>query len=163
CRPTAASQDLVGSEPRRRVLFVRVRHESRIGQEVATRPFPDVADHLPATESAVTVRKIRNVHTSHGPPLQIGSPGHPPLPSQRTPAFRNTRGRRLPCLFGRQTSAGPAAVCICFIPVDMNYRSIRLQWNPAIEITPQPASSRFALPVNRMLRPPLFTPAPTAL
>src|SRR5438445_2999893 len=48
--------------------------------------------------------------------------------------------RGLPFDLGRQTSAGPTAVGISLVPVDVNDRPVRLQRQPTIEITAQPAT-----------------------
>src|SRR5260370_42528179 len=87
----------MSSEPGSRVFLVRIRDEPRIGQEVAGRPFPDIADHLTTAEGAVTGRKIRNVYTAQCPPIQIGVPRRRRFISPRkttlatSPASRGTR------------------------------------------------------------------------
>src|SRR5215467_11643195 len=50
----AAAQDLVGSEPGLGIFVVGIADELRVGSEGARGPFPDVADHLPATAEGVS-------------------------------------------------------------------------------------------------------------
>src|SRR5437660_11527999 len=52
--PAAATQHFsLAAEPRLGIFFVRIHYEAGIWQEVRRGPFPDIADHLPATEHAV--------------------------------------------------------------------------------------------------------------
>jgi len=52
-RPAAAAQHLACAELRLRIVRVGIGRELREEQEIRRRPFPDVADHLPAAERAV--------------------------------------------------------------------------------------------------------------
>src|SRR5215467_8712469 len=56
--PTAAAQHLaLAAKPRFGIFFIRIRDETGVRQEVRRRPFPDIADHLPAPERAVARRQ----------------------------------------------------------------------------------------------------------
>ena len=53
-RPATAAKDFMIPKPRFGILFIRTGDEAGIRFEVASRPFPHVADHLSASERAIT-------------------------------------------------------------------------------------------------------------
>src|SRR5436190_1855123 len=59
--PAAAAQYLARAEPGLRVVRVRIGGKPGERQKVRRRPFPDVADHLPAAEGAVALGARRNI------------------------------------------------------------------------------------------------------
>src|SRR5258708_1586060 len=69
------AQHLARIEPRLRIVFVRVRGETRKRHEIRRRPFPYIAYHLAASERAVAL----------GAAGDIQRPGEPHLP---VPALR---------------------------------------------------------------------------
>src|SRR6185295_18313257 len=69
-RPTATAKDLVIPKPRFGILFVRTGDEAGIRSEVAGRPFPYVADHLPASKRAITARQRVNRDASQRTPVK---------------------------------------------------------------------------------------------
>src|SRR5262249_52425813 len=71
-RPGTAPQYFVCSKPRLRVLAVGIDLKSGIRAEVRCSPFPNVADHLPASKSAVAGRERSDIQGAHCPPSQVG-------------------------------------------------------------------------------------------
>src|SRR5215467_3736417 len=51
---TASEYGIARIEPRLGIILVRIRREPGKGHEVRRCPFPHIANHLPATEGAVT-------------------------------------------------------------------------------------------------------------
>ena len=101
-----------------RIVLVRVNCEARKRHEVRCRPFPHVADHLPAAERAVARgarrrRAVRRCEVKLGisearrrlaprpPALAVGQP----QPS----ATGSPTGRSLPFGLGREPALGPVA------------------------------------------------------
>ena len=80
-----------------RVLLVRVGDEAGVGQEVARRPLPDVADHLPAAEGAVARGQRADVDAAAAPAVEVGAVG-------RRAARRPTGSAAC----GREPPSGPA-------------------------------------------------------
>src|SRR5207248_10439732 len=64
--PAAAAQDLVGPEPRLGIFFVRIGDKTGIRQKIVGRPFPDIADHLPAAEGTVSRGQSSHVNGPWG-------------------------------------------------------------------------------------------------
>src|SRR5262249_39150851 len=62
--------------------------------------------------------------------------------ARRQPAARTRLPRRggLPLGLGRQPAAGPAAVGVRLVPVDVQHRPVRFQRHPAVEGAPPPAA-----------------------
>src|ERR1051326_1873996 len=54
-RPGAAAQYLSRAEPRLRIILIRIGDKAGKRRKVGGRPFPDIADHLPAAERAVAL------------------------------------------------------------------------------------------------------------
>src|SRR6266516_2364 len=62
--PAPAPQHLVRVKPRLGILFVRIHDKARVRREVAARPFPDIADHLPAARGAVAGGKSAHIEAA---------------------------------------------------------------------------------------------------
>src|SRR6266568_2182633 len=155
--PAPVAEDLVGSEPRLRVVAVHVGGEARIGPEIVGHPFPHVADHLAAAESAVAVGEGAHVGAPARAPVEVRAlwgrrivpPGEPPLPrGEAAPAgARLQRGRRFPLRLGGQAAPGPRAVGLGLVPAHVDDGPVRLEPDPAVEVAAMPAH-RVATPVH---------------
>src|SRR5712691_9551899 len=73
-RPRSAAQRFSGAEPRLRIILVRVRGEAGKRQEIRGRPFPHVAEHLPAAERAVACWERCDVDRRREGEIEIGVP-----------------------------------------------------------------------------------------
>src|SRR5437868_1209747 len=148
------------AEPRLRVLFVRIGHETRIGQEVTAGPLPDIAEHLSAAEGTIPIGEGCDIDAAERPAVQVGAAGSgrfiAPGKTSLALAESSTAGRRLsgsghlPFSLGRQAAAGPAAISIRLVPVDMKDRPVELERKPLIEVAPLPPLAGQALPVLGM-------------
>src|SRR5262245_35635641 len=99
--PSASPQRIVLLKPRTRVFLVRIFGEARIGKEVAGSPLPHIADHLTTAASRVAIRMTGHIAPAIRSPVEIGRRDN-----------RNSCGSSLPLEFGRQASAGPAAISV---------------------------------------------------
>ena len=70
--PTAATEHLVIPKPGLGIFLVRAGDKPRIRTEVARRPFPYIADHLPASEGAVAVGARRDIERSVDREIEVG-------------------------------------------------------------------------------------------
>jgi hypothetical protein len=66
CRPGPAAQHLSRAEPWLRIVAVGIWRKSWKWREVRASPFPNIANHLPATKGAVAARASRNVRHCNG-------------------------------------------------------------------------------------------------
>ncbi len=131
-RPGASAEHFVRVEPRLRVFFIRIDDEARVRTEARARPFPDVADHLPASPGALAHLARIDRHAAHSVPLEIRpadawrviSPGEAPLRvGQRSASWRRNRcSGRLPFRLRGEPPPRPTAVCFRLVPVDVNDR-----------------------------------------
>src|SRR5262245_2957903 len=126
-RPGAAPEYLAGAEPGRGIIFIDIGREAGKRIERARRPFPDIAEHLPAAPGAVAFRAGAHVDAAEREAVEIGprrirrhvTPGERALAGSERPVGRRLgRGRRLPFDLGRQPAARPAAPGIGLVPVD---------------------------------------------
>src|SRR4029453_10645569 len=69
--PTTAAKDFVIPKPRLGIFFIWPSDKAGIWLKVASRPFPCVADHLPASEGTITCRQRINRNTSQRSPIKI--------------------------------------------------------------------------------------------
>src|SRR6266480_1483202 len=137
CRPGAAAQHLSRAEPGLRIVAVGIRRKSWKWREVRGGPFPDIANHLPATKGAVAARAGRDIRRPVKGKIQIRmlatryciAPGPLPFHIGKTAAVRIRLAdrRRFPFGLGRQPALGPAAPSLRFVPVDENNGSVRRQ------------------------------------
>src|SRR5438094_458942 len=106
------------AKPGRRIFLVSSRHESRIRIEIARGPFPDVPDHLPTSEGAVTFPERPDIGTSHRSPVKVGTlrrrrivaPGKSSLAlADSASSVWFGAGGHLPLCFSWQAAFGPAA------------------------------------------------------
>src|SRR5262249_5056161 len=139
--------------------------------EVAGGPLPGVADHLPAAKRTIPGRQRGHRNAPRRSPIEVGplavrrriAPGVPPFFSSNAPvlSWLSRRGH-FPLGLGRQPSAGPAAVSVGLVPVDMNDRQFRRQRTQAVIGAALPMAVRTAHPVDGMPGVVAFTPLPTA-
>jgi hypothetical protein len=134
--------------------------------EVVRGPLPDVADHLPATPGAVPGWQRGHITAAQGVTVQLGACRARWGIAPGKAAFRagqvETAGCcGLPLGFGRQPPAGPAAVGLGLIPVDVEDRPVRLQRQPAVEVAPKPALC-LTPPVQRLLGSRRLLPVPAS-
>src|SRR5262249_49794767 len=100
--------------------------ETGIRFEVARRPFPRVADHLPATKGAVAFRQRAHIDAAACLPIEIRltvwwhviAPGERPF--SFIPVTFTARGH-FPFSFSGQTPFGPATVAFGFKPIHMKH------------------------------------------
>src|ERR1700694_3437600 len=71
-RPGAAFEDLLVAEIRLRIFLICIANEAGIRPEGIRHPFPDIADHLPATERAVAGRERTYVDGAAGAKVEVG-------------------------------------------------------------------------------------------
>ena len=93
----------MGAEPGLRVFLVRIYDKSWIRREIIGRPFPYIADHLPAANCGCSFGIIGDITAATQCPIEVG----------RATGW-NAGSGRFPLEFGRETSAGPAAISLCF-------------------------------------------------
>src|SRR6516165_2814684 len=146
--PTPAAQYLAFAEPGLRIVLVRIRSKSRKRHEVRRRPFPDIADHLPAAEGAVALGVSRDIERSVKSKIQIrvlmrwrgSAPGPRPLHLGKTIAISAwlANCRRLPLRLGGQPALRPATPGLGFVPVDENNRSVGRKNLGAVVAAPCP-------------------------
>src|SRR5712691_4030508 len=67
------AQHLARIEPGLRIVFVRVRGEAGKRHEIRGRPFPQVADHLPAAEGAVAWGASGDIDRSFEGEIEVGA------------------------------------------------------------------------------------------
>src|SRR4029077_19098305 len=137
------------------------------------RPFPDIADHLPAAEGAVALGTSRNVERSVEHKIQIcmlarrcsAAPRPGPLHAGEATAVRArlSNRRRFPLRLGRQSAPGKAAPSLGLVPVDENNRSVRSEKFGAIVPAPCPDAVGFRLPVYRTFSTLTFSPCPAII
>ena len=138
------------TKPGTGVFLVRIFGETGIRKEIAGRPLPHIADHLPAPELGIAFGMAANIATTTGGPIEI---------SLRTPI--DSVRRDLPFEFGGQASGRPAAVRVGFKPAHIRDRAMRFQCDPSIKMPANPTSFRISSPVHRVLGLLLLAPGPT--
>src|SRR5215469_5025264 len=146
--PTPAAQYLAFAKPWLRIVFVRIQSKSRKRHEVRRRPFPDIADHLPAAEGAVARGVSRDNERRVKSKIEIrvlmrwrgSAPGPRPLHLGKTIAISAwlANCRRLPLRLGGQPALRPAAPGLGFVPVDENNRSVGRKNLGAVVAAPCP-------------------------
>src|SRR5215469_1481964 len=132
--PTPAAQYLAFAKPWLRIVFIRIGSKSRKRHEVRRRPFPNIADHLPAAEGAVAPGAGCDIERSVKSKIQIcilvRRRGTTPRPGTlhrgQTPAVGAWLADccRFPLRLGGQPTLRPAAPGLGFVPVDENNRSV---------------------------------------
>jgi len=151
----------VGAEPRLRVFLVRIYDKPRIRCEIIRSPFPNIADHLTATESAVPAWMRAHLSQTRGVPVQVSSfhTGRIVAPRKMAAvileklAIRGQlRGRSdFPFRLCRQSPPGPIAVSLSFLPVNVNHGEMFVWLYVAIKKTLLPATVRIAPPISGMV------------
>ena len=149
----------MGAEPGLRVFLVRIYDKPRIRREMIGRPFPYIADHLPATEGAIAIRVGAHFHQTRAP-VQVSSvrcgriiaPGKMTALFTQTVAFRFPGGGNFPFRLCRESSISPIAVGLGFVPADMNYRQIFIERDMLIKDPLAPAAGGFAAPIKRVVK-----------
>ena len=119
-------------EPGLRVFLVRVGAKSWIRQKIIRGPLPDIADHLAATEGAVTGFMHGNFDETAAAPVEIGvlrfgaiiAPRVMAAPRRQHDAIRRgfASGCHFPFRFRGQAPAGPIAEGFGFEPTHMHHR-----------------------------------------
>src|SRR5437879_3363954 len=116
------------AKPGRRIFLVSSRHESRIRIEIARGPFPDVPDHLPTSEGAVTFPERPDINTSHRSPVKLSALRRRRIvaPGESSFAFADSAisvwfgtGRHFPFRLSWQAAFGPTAESVRFVPIHM--------------------------------------------
>eukprot|EP00962_Isochrysis_galbana_P011350 scaffold3183_cov120-Isochrysis_galbana.AAC.12 len=152
CGKAAAAGHLVAPEPRGRLLTIRVVHDvSRPREQCGAGPFPNVANHLPASppgvsvgqsvrveeDTAVAQRRVGQVGLQAGvaPRVRAGLARRQrgPFPTHcigagscnANTASRRAAARSLPLRLGGQPAACPCAVGLGLVPRDMAHRPHR--------------------------------------
>jgi len=115
CRPGPAAQHLSRAEPWLRIVAVGIWRKSWKWREVRAGPFPNIANHLPATKGALAARASRNICRAVEGKVQIRmmaarcgiAPRPPPFHTRKTAAvrIRLTDRRRFPFGLGRRCRA----------------------------------------------------------
>src|SRR5262245_1366963 len=168
-RPGAAAQHLAGAEPGRGVVLVDVGREPGKRIKGARRPFPGIADHLPAAPGAVAGGAGADVDAAKGDAVEIGPrwTWRGLAPRERALVIAQWAvgrwlggGRRLPFDLGRQPAAGPPAPGIGLVPVDVDDWLVRRQCLGTIEAAHLPATVALRLPIDGMLGLGVFAPVP---
>src|SRR5262249_24138497 len=171
-RPAPAAKHLVVPKPWNRIFLIRIYYESWIGSEIIGCPFPNISDHLAASELAVARRQGAGRYAAHCLPIKIRSlrrgrllsPGELRLPSTASRAAGGlpvaARRRHFPLRLTRQSSPSPSTKCIGLIPAHMNDRQLFFERCPVVEVSPAPSAAIAALPVDRMIGLHLSPPAP---
>ena len=169
--PTAAAKDFMIPKPGLGILLIRTCDKAGVRLEVASRPFPYIADHLTTSERAVTGGQRVNWDASQRAPIKICTfqrrriitPGiSSPVFCQALTVRRWFRTRRsLPLRLRWQTPIRPATVSISLMPVDMDDWQALIEGDRFIEVTPQPATVFLSLPIDRMFCPFGCPPLPT--
>ena len=137
-RPAAAAQHLVRRRTTARVLLVRVGARSRGTARSRSPSTPRRCRSSGGSRRAVPRRASAPRRSSPG----RGRRGSPASASAaRRPRGSGASARtvaaaaaRLPLGLGRQPAAGPAAVRLGLVPVDVDHRPVRLQRHPAVEV-----------------------------
>src|SRR5262245_24180854 len=75
------------AEPGCGVFFIRTRFKTRVWRKIRRSPFPDAADHLPNSQSAVAGGECVHADASAGPPVEIGSIRRGQIPVPRIATF----------------------------------------------------------------------------
>src|SRR6516165_11678619 len=172
-RPTSAAQYLAFAKPRLRIVFIRIGSKTWKRHEVRRRPFPNIADRLPAAEGAVAPGAGCDIERSVKSKIQIcilvRRRGTTPRPGTlhrgQTPAVGAWLADccRFPlCLCGQPTLR-PAAPGLGFVPVDENNRSVGRNDLDAVVAAPCPHTVRFRLPVNGTLGAQTLAPRPSGI
>src|SRR5437868_474812 len=152
--PAASLQHLLPAEVRLRVLLVRIADETGIGSERGRDPFPDVPNHLPAAERAVSRGERAHVDGPARAMIEVCAircrrrvaPGEAALASR----LRIEARSHLPLRLGRQPAPRPFAPCLRFPPAHADDGVPRTERHDFIEhlLTPSPAIGD---PEQRML------------
>src|SRR5262249_24291265 len=77
---TSPAQHLARVEPRLRIILVWVRGEAGERYEIRGRPFPHIADHLPASEGAVAGGAGSDIERVVEGEIEVGAFAAPPRP-----------------------------------------------------------------------------------
>src|SRR5258705_12600475 len=129
------------AEPRLAVLGIRIALESGVRRERGRGPFPDVAEHLPASPPTVVATERRDVDRVAGGESEVAGD-------------RRAARRDLPLGLGGETASRPPAPRLGFMRVDMHHRPVRLRAdrNPLIVDAALPSAIVAAPPPDRMSR-----------
>src|SRR6185437_16984069 len=116
--------------------------EVGVGDEVASGPFPDVADQLPAAVRAVAGRTGGDLNRSRGAPVGCGAAAVGGFVAPWVGRFGPGAGGRgeFPFRFGGQPPPGPPTERIGLPPADVADRQIGFEVGPGVEVAALPAS-----------------------
>src|SRR5262249_55247674 len=164
-RPASTAQHLLLAEIWLRVLLVGIALEAGVGLKRIRDPLPDIADHLPAARGAVALGQGAHVDRPARAEVEARANGRRRLvPPRKAPLVAGRwldRRRHLPLGLGRQAPAGPAAVRVGLVPVDVHDRMPRLERSHGVEAPLVPAAAVPARPEEWMLDRPPAPPGPT--
>src|SRR5262245_17537394 len=167
---TSPAQHLARAEPRLRIILVWIRGEAGERHKIRGRPFPHIADHLPASEGAVARAAAGDIERTVEGEIEVGAflarrrfaPGPAALAIGQAGAvgarFADSRG--FPFGLGRKPALGPVAPGLRLVPVDECHRRLRRQLIGFVVASPRPATLVFFKPVNRLLGGDALAPGP---
>src|SRR5262249_43378701 len=167
---TSPAQHLARVEPRLRIILVWIRGEARERHEIRGRPFPDIADHLPASEGAVAGSAGSDIERTVEGEIEVGAcavrrrlaPGPAALAIGQAGAvrarFADSRG--FPFGLGRKPALGPVPPGLRLVPVAEGPRRLRRQFIGFVVAAPRPAAVVFFKPVTRLLGGEALAPGP---
>src|SRR5262245_61710546 len=158
---TSPAQHLARVEPRLRIILVWVRGEAGERHEIRGRPFPRIADHLPASEGAVACGASRDIERIVEGEIEGGAfaagrrlaPGPAALAIGQAGAVRArfADSRRFPFGLGREPALGPVAPGLRLVPIDECDRRVRGKLFDFVVAAPRPAAAVIFKPVDRLL------------
>src|SRR5262249_29372102 len=144
--------------------------EARERHEVRRRPFPHVADHLSAAESADASPTGGDVDWTVEGEIKIGAlfgrhrftPGPTSLSVGQAGAICGRLADRcdLPFRVGRRPALGPVAQALCLVPVDECHGSMGWERLDLVVATPCPGAAVVLEPIDRPLGTGALAPSP---
>src|SRR5215813_12706741 len=165
------AQHLARVEPRLRIILVWVRGEAGERHEIRRRPFPHIADHLPASEGAVACGAGSDLERIVEGEIEVGAfaarrrlaPGPAALPVGQAGSvrarFADRRG--FPFGLGRKPALGPVAPGLRLVPSDERHRRVRRELLDFVVAAPRPAAAVILEPVDRLFGRYALAPGPT--
>src|SRR5262249_13662091 len=167
---TSPAQHLARVEPRLRIILVWIRGEARERHEIRGRPFPHIADHLPASEGAVAGGAGSNIERTVEGEIEVGAflarrplaPGPVALAIGQAGAVRArlADSRGFPFGLGRKPALSPVAPGLRLVPIDKCHRRVRRQLIDFVVAAPRPAAAVMLKPVDRLLGGEALAPGP---